>query len=105
VEGGGALRAEGVRRSIPQRGPAGNSLEYQVPIRADDNTFLMGFVDSGTVARKSNQIDYRAAVGFGLRVVVPALGPVPAALDFGFPLTRSRQDNEQMFNFWMGYFR
>ncbi|NBO92380.1 MAG: outer membrane protein assembly factor BamA [Planctomycetia bacterium] len=83
-----------------------NSLEYQVPLRASDQVFLVGFVDSGTVATRIQDFnDYRVSVGFGLRFTVPMLGPVPIALDFGFPVVSGQYDNKQVFNFWMGFTR
>jgi hypothetical protein len=33
------------------------------------------------------------------------LGPVPIALDFGFPVNRATGDREQVFNFWFGAYR
>jgi outer membrane protein insertion porin family len=83
-----------------------NSLEYQVPVRAADNVFVVGFVDSGTVESRITHIDdYRVSVGFGVRFVVPMLGPVPIALDFGFPIAKAPGDNTQVFNFFMGFSR
>jgi outer membrane protein assembly complex protein YaeT len=83
-----------------------NSLEYQVPVVANDNIFLVGFVDSGTVSPRINQFrDYAASVGFGIRFTVPMLGPVPIALDFGFPVFTPPGDIRQIFNFWMGFTR
>jgi outer membrane protein insertion porin family len=83
-----------------------NSIEYQVPVRANDNIFVVGFIDSGAVTERINSIDdYRVSVGFGLRFVVPMLGPVPIALDFGFPVVKGPNDNTQVFNFWMGFSR
>jgi outer membrane protein assembly complex protein YaeT len=83
-----------------------NSLEYQVPIRANDQISLVGFVDSGTVTPKIGQWDdYRVSVGFGVRFVVPMLGPVPIALDFGFPIVKAPTDQQQVFNFFMGWQR
>ncbi|MGL4552139.1 MAG: outer membrane protein assembly factor BamA, partial [Gemmataceae bacterium] len=83
-----------------------NSLEYQVPVRASDQVFVVGFVDTGTVATKIEDFeDYRVSVGVGLRFTVPMLGPVPIALDFGFPVVKGKFDNEQIFNFWMGFTR
>jgi outer membrane protein assembly complex protein YaeT len=83
-----------------------NSIEYQVPIRANDQINLVGFVDSGTVTQNINTIDdYRVSVGFGVRFVVPMLGPVPIALDFGFPIIKGPHDNQQVFNFFMGWTR
>jgi RNA polymerase sigma factor (sigma-70 family) len=65
-----------------------NSIEYQVPVRTNDRIFLFGFVESGTVEQKVEIKDYRVSAGIGLRFVIPMLGPVPIALDFGFPLAK-----------------
>ena len=45
-----------------------------------------------------------ATAGVGLRIVVPMLGPVPIALDFGFPIVKAPEDREQIFSFWIGFF-
>lgn len=82
-----------------------NSLEYQIPIKANDNLYLVGFIDSGTVERSFEIRDYRVTAGVGLRITVPALGPVPIALDFGFPIVEGKNDREQLFSFWVGMFR
>ncbi len=83
-----------------------NSLEYQVPVRANDNIYLVTFVDSGTVSPRIDDFsNYRVAAGFGVRFVVPMLGPVPIALDFGFPIHKAPGDITQVFNFWMGFSR
>ncbi|MBI1830194.1 MAG: BamA/TamA family outer membrane protein [Planctomycetes bacterium] len=82
-----------------------NSLEYQVPIRASDNLYLVGFLDTGTVESKIGIHDYRISAGVGLRITVPALGPVPIALDFGFPIVRGPNDRTQIFSFWIGMYR
>jgi outer membrane protein assembly factor BamA len=83
-----------------------NSLEYQMPIRASENVFLVGFVDSGTVSRRIDNWDtYRVSAGVGVRFKVPMLGPVPIALDFGFPIVKGKFDNTQVFMFWMGFTR
>jgi outer membrane protein assembly factor BamA len=81
-----------------------NSLEYQLPIKANDQFYLVGFVDSGTVERRVDIKDYRVSAGVGARIVVPMLGPVPIALDFGFPIVKAEQDNKQIFSFWVGFF-
>jgi outer membrane protein assembly complex protein YaeT len=83
-----------------------NSLEYQVPVTAGDKIYVVGFVDSGTVeSRIDTWTDYRVAAGFGLRLTVPMLGPVPIALDFGFPIVKGPEDREQVFSFWLGFSR
>jgi outer membrane protein assembly complex protein YaeT len=83
-----------------------NSLEYQVPVTAGDKIFVVGFVDSGTVSPRINEFsNYAVSVGFGVRFTVPMLGPVPIALDFGFPVVKPPGDIQQIFNFWMGFSR
>jgi outer membrane protein insertion porin family len=81
------------------------SLEYQVPVRANDQLYLVGFLDAGTVERDLEINNYRVSAGVGLRIVVPMMGPVPIALDFGVPIVRAPQDREQVFSFWVGLFR
>src|SRR5262249_40346762 len=54
-----------------------NSLEYQLPVTAGDNLYLVGFVDSGTVEPSVEIKDYRVSAGVGVRFTVPMLGPVP----------------------------
>jgi outer membrane protein insertion porin family len=81
-----------------------NSLEYQIPVRANDNVYFVTFVDSGTVEPSMEIKDYRVSAGFGVRFVVPMLGPVPIALDFGFPIVKGPGDKEQVFSFWLGFF-
>lgn len=82
-----------------------NSLEYQIPIRANDQLYLVGFLDTGTVEPSVQLKDYRVSAGVGLRIIVPMLGPVPIALDFGFPIIKAENDREQLFSFWVGLFR
>jgi len=81
-----------------------NSLEYQVPVMANDQIYLVGFVDSGTVEATYKLNDYRVSAGFGVRIVVPLLGPVPIALDFGWPIVKTATDRDQVFSFWVGFF-
>ncbi|HKB38441.1 MAG TPA: outer membrane protein assembly factor BamA, partial [Gemmataceae bacterium] len=81
-----------------------NSFEYQMPVLANDQAFVVAFVDSGTVEEKVEITTYRVTAGFGFRFVVPMLGPVPIALDFGFPIVKGPQDKEQIFSFWLGFF-
>jgi outer membrane protein assembly complex protein YaeT len=81
-----------------------NSAEYQIPILANDQLYAVAFVDSGTVESKVEINSYRVAAGFGLRIVVPMLGPVPIALDFGFPIVKADTDRTQVFSFWLGFF-
>jgi outer membrane protein assembly complex protein YaeT len=82
-----------------------NSLEYQIPIVPSDSLYLVGFVDSGTVTQSISLADYRVTAGVGLRISMPQLlGPVPLAIDFGFPLRQAPGDKTQVFSFWLGVF-
>ena len=82
-----------------------NSLEYQIPVMANDNLYFVGFIDHGTVEQSVEIKNYRVSAGVGLRISVPQLlGPVPLALDFGFPLNQAPGDHKQMFSFWLGFF-
>jgi outer membrane protein insertion porin family len=84
-----------------------NSIEYQVPVRADDKLYVVEFVDSGTVESKAESRDYRVSAGSGLRIAVPALGPVPVRMDFGFPIIKPNEagNREQVFSFFLGFTR
>jgi outer membrane protein assembly complex protein YaeT len=82
-----------------------NSAEYQIPLTAGDQIQFVTFVDTGTVETDVRLDNYRVAAGFGLRFVVPMLGPVPIALDFGFPIVKANGDKQQVFSFWLGFFR
>ncbi len=81
-----------------------NSLEYQIPIKANDQIYFVGFLDTGTVEPTVRISDYRVAVGLGMRITVPMMGPVPIALDFGIPLNQASTDKKQLFSFWVGFF-
>jgi outer membrane protein insertion porin family len=81
-----------------------NSVEYQIPILASDKLYAVTFVDTGTVESSVEIKDYRVAAGFGLRIQVPMFGPVPIALDFGFPIVKGPEDKTQVFSFWLGFF-
>jgi outer membrane protein insertion porin family len=82
-----------------------NSVEYQIPILANDMLYFVGFIDSGTVESSAEIRDYRVSAGFGARIIVPMLGQVPIALDFGFPIVRGPGDQTQVFSFYVGVFK
>lgn len=81
-----------------------NTVEYQVPLLQNDKLFFVTFLDHGTVESDVSIRDYRVSAGFGFRVAVPALGPLPLAFDFAFPLNRMEGDNRQLFSFYVGLF-
>lgn len=81
-----------------------NTVEYQIPLNAKETVFFATFVDHGTNESSVTITDYRVAVGFGFRIQVPAMGPVPLAFDFAFPITKAPGDNQQIFAFYVGLF-
>jgi outer membrane protein assembly complex protein YaeT len=82
-----------------------NTIEYQVPVIPSDKLFVVAFVDHGTVEETAFTIkNYRVAVGTGLRIAIPALGPLPLALDFGVPVVQAPGDKRQLFSFSVGLF-
>lgn len=83
------------------------SAEYMFPLTADDMLRLVIFCDTGTVQPDIDDWtqNYRVALGFGFRITLPALGPAPIALDFAFPVSKEPGDKEQVFSFFLGFFR
>lgn len=72
--------------------------QYEVPLFEETVTGVV-FLDSGTVTDRVGLDDYRVSVGFGIRLHVPQLGPVPIAFDFGFPLRSEASDRKQIVSF------
>jgi len=83
------------------------SAEYIFPITADDMLKCAIFCDYGTIEEQYNidMEDFRVAVGGGLRISVPAMGPAPIAVDFAVPLARESTDRIQNFSFFVGFGR
>ena len=52
-----------------------NSVEYQLPVMANDKLYLVGFVDHGTVESDVSIRDYRLSVGVGAQDRGPGPGP------------------------------
>ena len=73
-----------------------------MPVTADDMINVVAFSDFGTVDDSVSLSQFRATAGFGLRVVIPAMGPVPLAFDFAFPIRTQTIDNERIFSFYVG---
>lgn len=85
-----------------------NSIEYIFPITADDMLKGAIFCDHGTIEESYEDIDfgdYRVAVGAGLRINVPAMGPAPIAVDLSVPINREQTDRIQNFSFFVGFGR
>jgi outer membrane protein insertion porin family len=81
------------------------TVEYLMPITADENFRAVAFTDFGTVEDDVSLEDFRVTAGFGLRITVPAMGPVPLAFDFAFPIRKQVQDDTQVFSFYLGVTR
>ncbi|MFO1001027.1 MAG: POTRA domain-containing protein [Planctomycetaceae bacterium] len=78
------------------------TVEYRVPVTADDMINVVAFTDFGTVEQEVTLDNFRATAGFGVRVVIPAMGPVPLAFDFAFPIKSQASDDERVFSFYVG---
>jgi outer membrane protein insertion porin family len=72
--------------------------QYEVPIFQENINGVI-FIDSGTVTGDPGFDDYRVSVGFGVRLYIPQLGPVPIAFDFGFPIKDVEGDERQVLSF------
>ncbi len=84
------------------------SLEYSVPVTADDSIRVVGFTDFGTVEDSFDTLSgssLRLTAGFGFRVAIPIMGPAPLAFDFGFPVMSEPGDHERVFSFTVGWTR
>lgn len=99
----GDLRGFRFRGVSPRDGlrkdPVGGDLswvstaEVNFPIYEE---FLRGvvFADVGTVERDIEIGDIRSDVGVGLRVSLPFFNGLPLALDFAYPTTKSKKEND-----------
>jgi outer membrane protein insertion porin family len=78
------------------------TVEYMFPVLANEMLQLVAFTDFGTVENQVGFQDFRMTVGGGLRVTVPAMGPVPLAFDWGIPIIRDDNDDTRVFSFYVG---
>lgn len=80
------------------------SVEYQWPWLANDMLHQVVFCDFGAVNNDYTLGDVRVSVGTGLRLVIPAFGPLPLCFDLAFPVQKADGDKVQYFNFTIGAF-
>jgi outer membrane protein insertion porin family len=80
------------------------SVEYQWPWLANDTLHQVVFCDFGTVENDYRFADIRVSVGTGLRLLIPAFGPLPLCFDLAFPVEKANGDKVQSFNFTIGAF-
>lgn len=100
------ISPKGIRNDTKTLGedPVGGSFmffagaEINQPVYKDVVS-VVGFIDSGTVDTDVSLDNYRVSVGLGIRLNVEALGPVPIAFDFGFPVLKVKGDRERVFSF------
>lgn len=81
------------------------SAEYMFPLTATDNIRAVVFSDFGTVEPDAGFDEFRVTAGFGLRMIVPAMGPAPLAFDFAWPITKQDSDETRVFSFYVGLTR
>ena len=80
------------------------SVEYQFPWNARDTFNQIIFTDFGTVTGNYELNAPRVSVGTGLKVMIPAFGPMPFEFDLAFPVLKQIGDRVQFFNFTVGGF-
>ena len=81
------------------------SIEYQFPWTASDKLQQVVFCDFGTVEANYSYTNFRAAIGTGLRVVIPQItGQLPLAFDLAFPVAKAEGDRVRYFSFFVGAF-
>lgn len=80
------------------------AVEYQFPLAANDMFHQVVFCDFGTVENDYKFSNIRASVGTGLRMLIPAFGPLPLSFDLAFPVAQAQGDRVQIFNFTIGAF-
>ncbi|MDA1161864.1 MAG: BamA/TamA family outer membrane protein [Planctomycetota bacterium] len=81
------------------------SVQYSVPLTADEMIRAVVFTDFGTIENATDLEHFRMTAGFGMRLTIPAMGPAPLAFDFGFPIVSDDLDDEQIFTFSVGLSR
>ncbi len=76
-----------------------NNIQIEQPLW-QSTLSAVAFIDSGTVnSSRFNLSQYRVAIGTGVRVYLPQLGPAPLAFDIAVPLRREDFDDKRFFSF------
>jgi len=60
------------------------------------------FLDMGTVEEDFGVTTWRAAAGFGIRLMIDFFGQVPMSFDFAWPFSKHENDDTQVFSFSLG---
>ena len=87
----GVSPVDATHQAIGGEGLLTGSAEYSVPVTADDNLRLLGFVDAGYVTRHAADVltawgEMRLAPGVGVRWQVPFLGMTTIEVDLAVPV-------------------
>lgn len=80
------------------------SAEYSVPLFTE-HLRLAAFYDVANLTEDwvgLRETGWRQSVGFGVRFTIPGLLQIPVAIDFGFPLSRGDDDEEEMITIDLG---
>lgn len=96
------FRGIGEREGLDDNNVGGDYLvllgaEYGFPLYGD-NVRGHFFLDTGT----AGQGTYRAALGFGMRMTINVLGPLPLEFNIAIPVSSDGGDDEQVFSFVIG---
>jgi outer membrane protein insertion porin family len=81
------------------------SVEYMLPMMANETIHGVAFTDFGTVEQDVGFDEFRITAGLGLRITVPAMGPAPLAFDFAWPISKNEDDDTRLFSFYIGFQR
>ncbi|WP_437206151.1 BamA/OMP85 family outer membrane protein [Planctomicrobium sp. SH664] len=81
------------------------TVEYMIPITANDNIRTVVFSDFGTVEPDVTLDQFRVTAGFGFRLQIPAMGAAPLAFDFAWPVLDQPEDDRRVFSFYVGFTR
>ncbi len=76
--------------------------EYAFPLFSDTFRGVV-FSDMGTIEEGFELTDWRASVGFGVRIFIENfLGPIPIELNLALPIAKDGNDDTQVFSFAIG---
>jgi outer membrane protein assembly complex protein YaeT len=101
---GGSFRVVGtLEYSLPlYRAPMPQTWQQEIDVLR-----MVFFYDVGMLSpdyRSYSSDLFRSGIGFGFRLRVPALGGIPIALDFGWPISRRPEDRTERVSFSLGFF-
>ena len=109
--GFGSVRGFRYRGISPRSGPADDAVGGDFSLTGsaavgfplyDETLRGVIFTDFGSVDDDPKLTTMRVSAGFGFRLQFAALGPVPIAFDFAWPLNSRDEDDEQVFSFSLG---